>query len=811
MANGSDERVLVLTPTTKEGDQTWQVLLSAGFTLEHCPDLRTLCREIQAGAAVALLTEEFIEADRDGCLKEVIEQQPAWSDFPLIVLAHEGDQPGIRHWLNATFVEQPVRVRSLLSVIQAALRTRRHQYKLRDELEQRKQAEIERSRLMETLQLTIAAGDFGMWDWEPDTDRMILSKRAAEIYGVEPGGYHQREPMRALLHPDYRDKARDTARRAIQNRTDYEIEYPILRLDGSLVWASARGRGVYDEGGNLRRTVGIVQDITQRKLAEENLRQSDERHRFLSRLAEVTQALVDPNEVMALSARLLAEHLSADRCAYADVEDEQTFIIIGDYSVNVPSIVGRWPVNAFGTACTRHMLANEPFVVNDAETDPRITANDIVAYRATNVRAVICVPLHKEGRFTAAMAIHQTTPRFWQADEIQLVSTVVARCWEALERARVVEQLRDADRKKDDFIALLAHELRNPLAPVRNGLQILHLATDQPEVARAAREMMDRQLGHMVRLIDDLLDVSRISRNKMELRRDRVTLSEVIQTAVETARPAIDMEAHDLEIFLPAEPIVLDADLTRLAQVFSNLLTNSAKYTPRGGHIGVSAELQGDEVLVSVKDNGIGIPLASQGHIFEMFSQVDRASERSVGGLGIGLALVKGLVEMHGGKVTVHSAGSDHGSEFLVTLPILSRPDDSPANPLLRSAKLGAGLRVLVVDDNRDGAMSMAMMLELLGVETRTAYDGVEALQMTESFRPQVILMDVGMPRMDGYEATRQIRRTAGGQNLRVVALTGWGQDNDRHQSREAGCDAHLVKPVELDDLKRVLLDFGFE
>ena len=317
--------------------------------------------------------------------------------------------------------------------------------------------------------------------------------------------------------------------------------------------------------------------------------------------------------------------------------------------------------------------------------------------------------------------------------------------------------------------------------------------------------MMDRQLTHMVRLVDDLLDVSRISRNKLELRRARVTLAEVVSSAVETARPAIDAAGHELTVALPDGPVVLDADLTRLAQVFSNLLTNSAKYTPPGGRIGLTATRGDGTVSVTVRDTGIGIPAAAMPTIFDMFSQVDRSVERSAGGLGIGLALVKGLVEMHGGAVTAVSDGEGRGSAFTVTLPVVTGTISGESVNGVHSP--APGRRVLVVDDNRDGAESMAEMLRLLGNEVATAHDGLEAVVAAGAFRPDVILMDIGMPRLNGLDAARRIREQSWGKAIAIVALTGWGQDGDRERSREAGCDGHLVKPVSLVDLQRMLAE----
>ncbi|HVT14925.1 MAG TPA: PAS domain S-box protein [Thermoanaerobaculia bacterium] len=375
-------------------------------------------------------------------------------------------------------------------------------------------------------------------------------------------------------------------------------------------------------------------------------------------------------------------------------------------------------------------------------------------------------------------------------------------------RKEAEEALREADRRKDEFLALLAHELRSPLAPLRNGLQVMRLASGDANLVAMTRDMMDRQLSHLVRLIDDLLDIARISSNKMDLRRSRVLLADVVSSAMETARPALEAVGHELTVALPPEPILLDADFTRLAQVFGNLLNNSAKYTERGGHIWLRATRDGDQVVVRVEDTGIGIPASALPHVFDMFSQGDRFIERSTGGLGIGLALVKGLVEMHGGTVEAASLGQGKGSTFTVRLPVLqdraASAREEPAVDWPDSAA-GSKRRILVVDDSPDSASSMAMMLQLLGNETRTARDGIEAVAVAEQFRPRVILMDIGMPRLDGYAATRRIREQPWGRDMAVIALTGWGQEVDRLKSREAGCDGHLVKPINWPDLEKLL------
>ena len=373
------------------------------------------------------------------------------------------------------------------------------------------------------------------------------------------------------------------------------------------------------------------------------------------------------------------------------------------------------------------------------------------------------------------------------------------------ERKKIEEALRNADRRKDEFLAVLAHELRNPLAPLANGLQVIRMAKDDAPAVANARSMMERQLAHLVRLVDDLLDVSRISRNRMELRRSRILLSDVVNSAVETARPLIEGAGHTLTVSLPPEAIHVDGDLTRLSQVFSNLLSNSAKYTNAGGHISIEAVRQADQVKVSVHDTGIGISAEHLPSVFEMFSQVDPRLERSMSGLGIGLALVDGLVKMHGGTVRAESPGPGRGSTFTVTLPAIERFAPVNAPEIDPSSSAHERRRILVVDDNLDSATSMAMMLQLLGNEVRAAHDGLQAVEQVESYRPDVVLMDVGMPRLNGYEATRRIRALPAGRDVIIVALTGWGQEDDKARSHEAGCDGHLTKPVNLPDLEELL------
>jgi signal transduction histidine kinase len=685
-----------------------------------------------------------------------------------------------------------------------------------------------------------------------------------------------------------------------------------------------------------------------------NLSEALRQQRFLSELAALTQRLVEPSDVMAITARMVAEQLAVDRCAYAEIEQESVFVITGDYAREVPSIVGRWPVADFGPECVRCMLAGEPYVVNDvaAQVDPE----HLSAYRATTIAAVICVPLHKQGKFTAAMAVHQQVPRYWTPLELELVTQVVARCWEALERTRIARtlqeserllaeraqvararldyaarvsgvgfwycdlpfdelmwdprvrehffvpadarvtidmfyerihpedraltraaiersiqdhhsydivyrtvdpdtgatkwvhaqggttyaadgtplrfdgvtldvsaqrrdrelltralegereqaaRLREQDHRRNEFLATLAHELRNPLAPIRTGLQVLRMGASAAQVERA-HEMMERQLGHMVRMIDDLLDISRVTLGKVELQKQRLDLRSVVASAIETTRPLFELTNQRVTISLPERSLPIEGDATRLSQVFANLLNNAAKYTPASGRIELSAEVVGSQLRVHVRDDGIGIPADMLSRVFDMFTQVDRTVQHAQGGLGIGLTLVRTLVEMHGGSIAAHSAGPGQGATFTVELPLAATSDN--AHPAASTPEASASvLRVLVVDDNEDAAESLEMLLQLQGHETCVAHTGPDAVRAAQRFRPQLVFLDIGLPEMNGYEVARHIRADVALPRPYLIALTGWGSEDDKRQAMAAGFDRHLVKPFDASKLDDIL------
>jgi PAS domain S-box-containing protein len=378
---------------------------------------------------------------------------------------------------------------------------------------------------------------------------------------------------------------------------------------------------------------------------------------------------------------------------------------------------------------------------------------------------------------------------------------------EIAERLRASEEaLRDADRRKDEFLALLAHELRNPLAPIRYTLAANRKSGRTPEQRKRAEEIIERQVTHMSRLLDDLLDVSRITRSTLELKKSRTELTSVVGSAIETARPVLDSKRHHLSLDLPKHAVRLEADAVRLSQVFSNLLINAAKYTDPGGHIQLRAAREGSEIVVTVRDNGIGISANMMPRLFTMFSQAQAALGRSEGGLGIGLSLVRGLVTLHGGTVEARSDGPGCGSEFTVRLPV-GTPVEEPADieEGADAPVAGAGMKILVVDDNRDAADTCAALLELSGHHVQTAYTGRSALELAEAFRPHALLLDIGLPDFDGYQLAAKIRAAPWGRPIILIAVTGWGQEGDRRRAFDAGCDHHLTKPIAADTVESLL------
>lgn len=584
--------------------------------------------------------------------------------------------------------------------------------------------------------------------------RFISANPAAERLS----GYTQEELKQRhfleLCVPELRDAAKSAFRDAFC-RHCRDIESAVIRRDGTRRDLFITGAPVVVDG----EVVGIsclARDITERKASERALRESE------ARLKAIVETAIDG--IITIDEHGTIESVNA--------------AIERMFGYPAAEIVGR----------------------NVAELMPephRTKHNGYLArYLETGEKKIIGIGRELRGRrrdgneFAMELGVTET-----HLDNRRFFTGLIR---DITERKALENKLIEASRKKDEFIATLAHELRNPLGPIRNAVMILgKQGLDERHMA-SSREIIERQIGQMARLLDDLLDISRITCGKLTLCSERVELATLLEQAAETARPLIDANGHEFIVELPPQSIWLEGDSMRLAQVFSNLLTNAAKYSEKGGRIHLEARQRGGEIAVSVKDNGIGIAADHLPRVFEMFSQVESALDRSHGGLGIGLSLVKGLIELHRGRITAHSEGLNRGSEFVVYLPVAETPEMELELSDTEGKPADAGkYRILVVDDNVDGTASLALMLQLNGHDIRTAYDGLEAVQAAQAFRPDVILMDIGMPKLNGYDACRRIRAQPWGKRMILVALTGWGQDKDRQKSQEAGFDYHFVKPVD--------------
>ncbi len=454
-------------------------------------------------------------------------------------------------------------------------------------------------------------------------------------------------------------------------------------------------------------------------------------------------------------------------------------------------------------SCGTAAFRGQTVIVSDIENDPLWKDFRDLALQHC-LRACWSTPIFSSTNdVLGTFAVYAPRPSQPTNDQLNLMEVLARTAGIAVERRRDEESLRIADRRKDEFLATLAHELRNPLAPIRTGLEVLKLCQDDPETLEQVRQTMERQTQQLIILVNDLLDVSRITRGKLELRTSEVLLADVLQSAIEASKPFIEEANHDFTVEIPAEPIHLKADPHRLAQVVSNLLNNAAKYTSNGGRISLTVTQEKADVLIDVTDTGIGIPREMQSRVFEMFTQIDHCGEKAYAGLGIGLTLVKSLVEMHGGQISVESEGPNRGSTFRLRLGILQKLSEIKRDlPLPRADD--TAYRVLIVDDNKSAADMLGRIVKSLGHEVRYAGDGVEAIEEAINFRPDVILMDLGMPRMNGYDAAHHIRGQQWGADMTLIALTGWGQEEDRRKSKQAGFDLHLVKPAELSDLQKV-------
>lgn len=568
-----------------------------------------------------------------------------------------------------------------------------------------------------------------------------------------------------------------------------------IRKDGSLVDVSLTVSPIRDATGRIQGASKIARDITQRKRAEAALQKQTERLRLLWEAAAVLLTAEDPDLMLRGLLARIGEHVGVDVYFNYMVTDSGDALRLASWQGIPAEAVGRMARLDFGQAvCGAVALQRQPIVANGIQQsdDARVRL-----VKSLGIRAYACNPLLAGDRLLGTLSFASRLKDRFDADEVAFIETICKYVTVAYERLRLLNELKEADRRKNDFLAMLAHELRNPLAPIRTAVKVLHLkGSDVPE-ARGARRIIDRQVEHLTRLIDDLLDVSRITLNKLELRRQPIELADAIAAAVESSRSFVEERGHELTVTLPPDPVYVDGDLVRLTQVFLNLLNNAAKYTEQRGRIWLTVDRQPHHAVVRVKDTGVGIPDDKLPRLFEMFYQADTSLERAEGGLGVGLSLVRRLVEFHGGSVEAGSEGPGKGSEFTVRLPILVEKPRLAELPQPSGDEAVTGCRILVVDDNRDSADMFTTFLRLMGHDVHAAYDGVEGVEAAERIKPDAILLDIGMPRLNGEQVCRHIRSTPWGRDVVLIAVTGWDQDESRQRIMAAGFDAHLVKPVD--------------
>lgn len=600
-----------------------------------------------------------------------------------------------------------------------------------------------------------------------------------------------------------------------EDSADIAQRHLLIGRDGLAVPVDESAAPIQIEGGESLGSVIVLRDMSE-------LRQSEQAFRFLAEASASLAALVDYESTLKKVARLAVPYF-ADWCL-VDVVGEDNHIervaaahadpakqpLLERFGVEFPS---DWDKS---TVVTRVLKSGQselhPEVSEEVVRSGAINDEHLELIHVLGPRSAIWAPLSVHGQILGAIGfvISESGRRYGPSD-LALAEDLAGRAAIALENARLYREVRDADRRKDEFLAMLAHELRNPLAPIRNATYILGAPDIDPAAAGEARGIIERQVQHLIRLVDDLLDVSRIMRGKIELRRESFDVATAVHRAVEAAKPLIDAQRHRFDLVLPSEPVWIHADLIRIAQVIGNLLNNAAKYTEPGGRIELSAAAIDGEVEIRVRDSGVGISREMLPRVFRLFTQADYSLERSQGGLGIGLTVVQTLVTMHGGSVSAESAGKGQGSEFVVRLPRIVPVDTAAMSP--ESAPLDApapvSRRVLVVDDNIDAAQTLAAMLRMHRHHVDVAHDGPTALDLAMRDRPEVILLDIGLPGMSGYEVARRIRQQVSSQPMLIAAVTGYGQSEDRRRSAEAGIDIHLVKPIDPHLLRQMMIDPG--
>ena len=668
------------------------------------------------------------------------------------------------------------------------------------------------------LQIALEAGEMGAWEWNPQTNKASLLQGATAVHGLAAveGSLEMsmHDYLQRFVHPDDRHVIEAIMAQAVAEGNRHRSEYRIIRPDGSIHWVESRGHMFMDEAGTPTKMLGVVVDITRRKRAEHDFK-------FLAQASMELASLVDPQSTLDRLAFLAVPHF-ADWCAIDLLQEDGTlkrvavahskpekvqmaYDLVRRFPPDPAQRQGSWNIIRTGQAQLIRQLTDE--ILEQSIPNKEYLA----ALKELGLRSYLGVPLSAHGKVWGVVGfIAAESGRLFNNDDLALAEDLARRAAIALENAELYGVVRQSDHAKDVFLATLAHELRNPLAAISGGLGLIELVKGDAQRVEQYGQLIQRQTNHLTRLVDDLMDVSRISTGKIELKKESTSVATLLNHAIETSRSELEAGQHQLTVTLSGTQTDIYADPVRLTQVFSNLLINAARYTNPGGKIDVLLEGTANEYIVRFKDNGIGIAPNQLKDIFKIFTQVTHPIQRTRGGLGIGLSLVDGLLKLHGGRVEAFSPGLGKGSEFVVHLPCSKEPQTSfdiePENRPAKSPEKMQKRRILVVDDNVDAAMTITEILRILGHEVKTVHDGLAAVLAAEEMRPDIILLDIGLPGIDGYEVARRIRAAeSNAPRTTIVALTGWGQDQDKQRAHEAGCDHHWVKPVGLPQLEQLL------
>jgi PAS domain S-box-containing protein len=639
---------------------------------------------------------------------------------------------------------------------------------------ERRRAETALQETRARLEAIIAAAEVAVWSMDIASGQVSADARMIEMFGLRPEDAAG-VPVDAyfdVIHPDDVPPTQALLGRAMDTGAPYDATFRVRTPDGAWRWVLARGQLDRNAGGKKGLMRGVVIDASLRKQAEERLQASEERYRTLFEAIGEAVCVIE----------MLYDDAGVP-CDYRFLEVNPAFV----EATGLMDAVGR---------TVRALIPLHPARWADA----------FGKVAATGEPVHFIDEIERLGRWYDVYAAR--VGPVGSRKVVVLFTDITARRRTELELRRLADDLAEQDRRKTEFLATLAHELRNPLAPIRSGMQLMRRARSDPAAIARVQDIMDRQLDQLVHLVDDLLDVARITRGQVELKPDWFPLADVLNAAVETSLPLIEAARHRLDVRLPPEPLTLYADATRITQVVSNLLNNAAKYTPRGGRIVLAAERDGGQVLIAVSDNGIGIPPDALGDVFQMFTQVAHAAQHMPGGLGIGLSLVRSLVELHGGTIQAASAGLGAGSVFTIRLPLPLPGREAGAAPAATSPAETDGippLRLLVVDDNRDAADTLAALLSVMGHEVVVAHDGYQALRMLAGLQPHAVFLDIGMPGLSGYDVAETVRRETRHDGITLIALTGWGGAHDRARTAQAGFDAHLTKPATVTAIESTL------